>query len=455
MKKIINIFLIINLLILPTFFYKTQKAEALFGVGDVVFDPGNFVKNAMTAVTTVKQLALSMQDYLKEFVLDPIAYFAAKSLIQGMTESSISWINSGFSGAPAFVTDVDFFVRQLEEDVTLQWDSEVAGRLGASPSAGVIRSALIMQHIAAPAPAYLDMNIEGTAYTWGWDEWSNATYKGNSPVSSFINESQRLDAEIERKQTIEQTKWNWSDGFLAMQDCPNGPASPCQTITPGQTISQAISKTLGSGQDALVAADEIDEIIMGVLTTLSEQVLGSTGLFAANTPGPSGTSLLQALGTIQTVNVSTLTGLLNGINADIVAENAFVGKNNQVLTASNSVMNTLLSLKACYIAKGASVVAVNNEIASTAVAQTNISNDTTLANNNINNLNSLKAVIRSPSATTAQLNSVTLNYQNLQSSGSLYNAIELSDAEDYREQLVIRNNQLLQQLNQCNNPWLP
>jgi len=312
---------------------------------------------------------------------------------------------------------------------------------------------LIQQHIATPAPAYQNVDIQGMRTSSGWADWGSATYGGNNPISILTKESVDLDSEIERKQTIEEAKWNWSDGFLAMQDCPNGPSQPCQTITPGQTISKAISKTLGSGQDSLVAADEIDEMIMGVLTSLSEQVLGSTGLFAANSPGPAGISLLDALGEIQTVSVSTINSLINKINNDITAENAFVGKNNQVLTAANSVMNTLVDLKNCYTSKGANALipAVNNEITLTTAAIASISNDTILANNNINSLTSLKTILSSPTSTTAQLNSATLNYNNLQSSGSLHDAIELSDAEDYRENLVVRNNQLLAKLNQCNN----
>ena len=56
----------------------------------------------------------------------------------------------------------------------------------------------------------------------------------------------------------------------------------CQTVTPGSVISSSLNKALGAGQDSLVAADEIDEIIGALASQLVNQVLGPGGLLGTS-----------------------------------------------------------------------------------------------------------------------------------------------------------------------------
>ena len=42
---------------------------------------------------------------VKETLLDGVAWFAAKLIVQKLTAETVNWINSGFQGNPAFVTD--------------------------------------------------------------------------------------------------------------------------------------------------------------------------------------------------------------------------------------------------------------------------------------------------------------------------------------------------------------
>jgi hypothetical protein len=47
--------------------------------------------------------------FIKETVADGIAWAVAKLVVREMTTSIVNWINSGFKGNPAFVTDLGGF----------------------------------------------------------------------------------------------------------------------------------------------------------------------------------------------------------------------------------------------------------------------------------------------------------------------------------------------------------
>src|SRR3989344_1544613 len=67
-----------------------------------------------TIQETISAINLQKLEF-KEFVLDPIAWFVAKVLIKHMTRSIVNWINTGFDGNPAFVTDLGGFLTDVAD----------------------------------------------------------------------------------------------------------------------------------------------------------------------------------------------------------------------------------------------------------------------------------------------------------------------------------------------------
>src|ERR1039458_7446482 len=76
-----------------------------------------------SAYTMVSKLYNEVSSYaedslwLKEYVLDPLAWAVAKGLLQNMTDSTVKWINSGFQGSPAFVQNPEKFFRSIGDNI--------------------------------------------------------------------------------------------------------------------------------------------------------------------------------------------------------------------------------------------------------------------------------------------------------------------------------------------------
>lgn len=61
---------------------------------------------------------------LKSFTLDRIASMIAKRILHQMTVSIVNWINSGFEGSPAFLTNPESFFMDVGDQITGQFISE-------------------------------------------------------------------------------------------------------------------------------------------------------------------------------------------------------------------------------------------------------------------------------------------------------------------------------------------
>ena len=66
----------------------------------------------------------------------------------------------------------------------------------------------------------------------------------------------------------------------------SGAKENCVITTPGQTIAASLNKVLGAGQDSLVAADEINEVIGALVGQIANQALmGAAGLLGLTVRG--------------------------------------------------------------------------------------------------------------------------------------------------------------------------
>src|SRR5690606_32479796 len=115
-RKIAAVTLVV-VLILPVFPPRATSAAM------PVIDPTNLVQNIISATN-----AASM--YTLEYVLDTLAWQAANLAIESMTKSLVNWINSGFQGSPAFVTDLNNNLRGVGDAVANQFFNELAMAYG-------------------------------------------------------------------------------------------------------------------------------------------------------------------------------------------------------------------------------------------------------------------------------------------------------------------------------------
>lgn len=141
--------LIVSFLTSSFFFgLPAKKANALFGIGDITFDPSNFAQQVISvANTTATSLSTYSLQY-KAFVLDTLATMLAKQLIRQITASVVDWINSGFKGSPSFLTNPGSFFADVADQFTGEWLSQFGGPLNAlcSPFSIDIRLAIAFKY---------------------------------------------------------------------------------------------------------------------------------------------------------------------------------------------------------------------------------------------------------------------------------------------------------------------
>lgn len=312
---------------------------------------------------------------LKESTFDQIAWNLAKLAIQQMTTSLVNWINSGFNGNPAFITDPLGFLGDIADQTLGEFIEGSAFGLLCSPFQVQIKMALILNQrngdfvnkascklsdVLNNAQNYrdfvsFDFNTDtNSGYVGNWEDWYDVAVRpGGNLYSAYNIAEAEASLRISNNQFSYQKELDWGSGFLSWRDCSK--ASPgrlagdleinCPIVTPGSVISDQINHTLGLPQDTLVTADEFNEIISALLTQLLSQVFGPDGgLFGTTEPGFDfdGDSYLDSLYADAAASLDGTVGFSNGsINNTIDTLNEYISIKNQSIGKVNTTINLL------------------------------------------------------------------------------------------------------------------
>lgn len=241
--------------------------------------------------------------YIKEYVLDGIAWKIAKSVISSMVQSLVSWINSGFKGSPMFVQDLLGTLLETADQVAGQYIQELggAGSFLCSPFKLDIQIALavdyqksrVNQPVSTCSLSGIIDNIEGflsgaqgSFSEGGWNDWFDVTSQPGkyTPFGAKLAAEIGLNAAIVNAKGEKLSILEFGQGFLSNEVCEMEygwaePQEKCYISTPGKTISDALSFNIDSGRQSLISADEIDEIIGALFSQLAEAgISGAAGL---------------------------------------------------------------------------------------------------------------------------------------------------------------------------------
>lgn len=313
-KKVSSVAL--GLLLLLSITFVPRPAHAIFGVADISFDPATWFQDLMSAF-------FSGEDNLKEFVLDPLAWAAAKAAINSLSQSTVNWINSGFEGSPAYETDLrrsmgqlqdsaaNNFFRSLEKntgiDVQAPFQENVYSYLRQSyyrstdGSRGL--NSYNLNKTAKDDKAFLQGKFVGNG---GWDAWfSTIRVADNNTYGAVFKLEDQLLKDVESFRVQRLNELQWGKGFLAWkgscvkQQTSDGDAAAVglsqedncleyETRTPGTVIESQLENQLGSSVRQLEIADEIDEIVGALMQQLINQVLSESGLSGVSKPSSGG-----------------------------------------------------------------------------------------------------------------------------------------------------------------------
>lgn len=272
------------------------------------------VAHALLPVTDPIAVALSTAQFAadagliaKETLLDSIAYAIAKAMISSLVGSLITWINSGFEGSPAFVQDLRRTLTEIADRTAGEFIKSLGdvGSFICSPFQLDIQIALSLEYqtLRDEDKPYegctltgIVNNIEdfyaGSIAGSGWEDWIDITSQPElyTPYGAMLTARSALSAKLANEEGQVLTEVNWGGGFLSGKICeaiegPGGTKESCVISKPGKTIADSLNKALGAGQDQLVAADEINELIGALIGALANQALtGAAGLLGL-TPG--------------------------------------------------------------------------------------------------------------------------------------------------------------------------
>lgn len=379
-----------------------QQANAQYAVNDAQLNATSLLSYAKEVVAAAGSI-LSAQSLtslnIKETILDPIAWFAAKAVVRAMTRSIINWINNGFEGSPMFVTNPEaFFLDLIDKEIG---DFIYGSQLGflCEPFQLQIKIALATRYgrdekqfacRLSQVGTNLDNFFNGLAGSFqsagGWKTWFTVVSEEN-PYNRYLEAQRLLDSriadEINAVNRAPIAKLEWNSGFFSFEECRtigeghqgltsddtgaaeytsddtgnSAAGTDCEIKTPGAFIVDQLNRVSGASVDALVSADEINEIIDALFSQLVVQALGggAGGLRGLSQSQTGSSSYLDRL-VNQPVVSNDILGNFNESNPNIIQEQNFKLQAQEIINRVQRTETTLLSVPACAAASAASIV---------------------------------------------------------------------------------------------------
>lgn len=379
----------------PQYFNQVPQAQAQFSVGPLptieigpivasnLATAGSTLKtsiestisaiaNGLTSVATSFSASVDAFMFAKESFLDGIAFGIAKAIISSLIGSLIKWINSGFKGSPAFIQDVKRFLLDAADKAAGEFIKDLGG-IGSficSPFKLDIQIALSIKYQQArendtDADECRLSDIVNNIEDFYNDTFSESSLEDFITITSspekYTPYGQVLTAETAMRVKLANakgqvlTEGNWGGGFLSGKICrliegSKGPKESCAISKPGQVIAGSLNKALGAGQDQLVAADEINELIAALIGQLANQaIIGAAGLLGLTpgtgftTPGFDGGSFIDAA--VRESNNLAASSTAAGITISSDTLRAAKTVQEDAVSAANQAIPALLSYK--------------------------------------------------------------------------------------------------------------
>ena len=263
-------------------------------------------------------------NWMKENILDGIAWAVAKRVVSSMVQSLVDWINSGFQGSPAFVQDLSGFLLQAADEAIGTYISELGsfGSFICAPFRLDVQISVALQYnrerTDQPAPTCslsgivgnFEQFIAGDFSQGGWADWFTitATPQTYTPYGAILSGQIGGQARVINAKGEQYSLLDFGDGFLSGEICEivhgaGADREECFITKPGKIIEEALSFNLDSGRQSLISADEINEVISALIGQIANKALtGASGLLGLSSgtgytySGYSGGSYTSAVG---------------------------------------------------------------------------------------------------------------------------------------------------------------
>lgn len=282
---------------------------------------------------------------VKEYTLDSVAWMVKRAAVAALVRSSVNWINSGFKGSPAFVTNLRENLLVVGDTVAEHFFDELTGTIIDSPFQDEIALAVRTGYYLSTGGTFYLQNpftlnqysndprafLGGDFSQGGFSAlFSTVMNCQNNPYCAYQQTLGELNNRITSKVGYESKLLDWGQGFKSFRgDCdasvtpamraaadgamyagetseqaaaraaadasnvpvPLAKSEPCLDAgirTPGAIIAPRLNEALGAGERELISADEINEVVGSLFAQLVNQAFGSGGLVQVSTPSYGG-----------------------------------------------------------------------------------------------------------------------------------------------------------------------
>ncbi len=160
----------------------------------------------------------------RESCLNGVAYAIAKSLLQQVTNKTLSWVNTGFNGNPLYVRDIDSYLKTVSDEKINQYLNRIpnqnpifgnAIRSIVTQQVGGIQDGLISKTMNTPqAQAY--ENFQNNFTNGGWRAFLDPR---NDAVGSLLETAEDIGDDVGTVQQNVIDQLNRNSNFLNLTRC--------------------------------------------------------------------------------------------------------------------------------------------------------------------------------------------------------------------------------------------
>jgi len=298
-KKTLALIGITAILAPGLFFAFPRKAKALVPVIDAAVVAELTTLNTSSAATAVSTGALVK----KEYILDGLLTALAKPLLRALTDSIVQWIRSGFQGQPLFITNFETHLADAADQATGRFMKEYlspeAYNLLCSPWR--FQTQLLLKRVSSTrlqrqrctlntvlANAENGITFGAALRRGSWEDWMGvALNPQNNPHGALLSQYNKLLGEQNKAKDKAKTESVSNQGFLSMRECVEYYpltaeesfylAEPVckryENSSPGKWIQTQLSSATGIDFHEIALADEINEIIGALISSMLSTVL--------------------------------------------------------------------------------------------------------------------------------------------------------------------------------------
>ncbi len=391
--------------------FGVKKAYALFGAGDIVFDPATFGE----AVAIVGTLISNNLSRIGEWAYTTALRIAVNTLINEFQNQVVNWIAG--NGNPKFITNWNGFLQDVANKAAGQaiYDLVPQACSGFGP---LLRVALLPVPYANTATrctltqVVSNVNVFFNRFKYGtwyqtWQAYGAAMQPSNNYFGQLIEFRDIQMANIANSQDAAKNQAVANKGFLATTKCTkyvpdeNGNlTTTCEpgyevVTTPGAVVGETLTTSLGWKGNQIVSAQRFEDLVGAIVNASINRVIkeGLSSLTAAMNPPapsftgatPSGVANPASLGSTSN-NVATLINSMSQIgvfqeNQNIItADTQWLAIGVQPGSSSTlSLLNQIVNSCSGQAQVATQRIGELNAIASTTTAELNAANSLSAA----------------------------------------------------------------------------